>query len=179
NIGVRHLMRGVTGIKGDFSRRQYKLRSPTCQQELELSKFNWQELAGLSSPGSRASLEQEIQIYWSLRGSFLFQHHVYPAPDALRVGGLGPQLLAVNYDCRRPINTLRRGFLDIGNDGLLDPIAVHIGLELIDAETQLARVGNKNGSRVVKLSPGSLVSIETIVHFPKLALQLSRLCRAP
>src|SRR6266852_2268628 len=39
NIGVRHLMRGVTGIKTDFSQRQYKGLSPTCQQQLEPRKF--------------------------------------------------------------------------------------------------------------------------------------------
>src|SRR5712691_9025294 len=40
NIDVRHLMRGVAGIKGDDSRRQYKGTPPTCQPKLQLRNFN-------------------------------------------------------------------------------------------------------------------------------------------
>src|SRR6266852_9414787 len=70
NIGVRHLLRGVTGIKSDFSQRQYKGLSPTCQQQLEPRKFKSRKrpsLNGLAVPG-RQRLGGSKTGLQSLRG---------------------------------------------------------------------------------------------------------------
>src|SRR6202047_2357282 len=48
NIDVRHLMRGVAGIKGDDSRRQYKGTPPTCQPKLQLRNFNYRTRLSLA-----------------------------------------------------------------------------------------------------------------------------------
>src|SRR5712692_9950031 len=97
NIGVRHLMRGVTGIKGDFSRRQYKGRSPTCQQELEHRKFKSRKPASLmAGPSSTVSGQESRQE--TLRSCLPFQQDVYSAPETLGIRGFVPQHVGIQKD---------------------------------------------------------------------------------
>src|SRR5712691_213672 len=76
NIDVRHLMRGVAGIKGDDSRRQYKGTPPTCQPKLQLRNFNCRTRLSLAVSQARPSSSPTRSVAYS------------PAADLCRAGGL-------------------------------------------------------------------------------------------
>src|SRR5713226_8713352 len=80
--------------------------------------------------------------------------------------------MSIDEDGRRAVDAQRLCSLDICRDCLLDAIAVHVTLKLIDVESQFPSIRNKYGTRVVELGPRLLVSIKPIVHLPKLILQV-------
>src|SRR5712691_793739 len=91
NIGVRHLMRGVTGIKGNVSRRQYKGTPPTCQPKLQLRNFNCRTRLSLADSSARPSASPTRSVAYS------------PAEGLCRDGGLrhwSPHSAADGYQGR-------------------------------------------------------------------------------
>src|SRR6266849_8203591 len=91
NIDVRHLMRGVAGIKGDDSRRQYKGTPPTCQPKLQLRNFNCRTKLCLAVGWARPFASPTRSAAYS------------PAEDLCRDGGLrrwSPHSAADGYQGR-------------------------------------------------------------------------------
>src|SRR5438045_4914905 len=68
NIDVRDLMRGVAGIKGDDSRRQYKGTPPTCQPKLQLRNFNCRTRLSLAAGRGRPSSSPAKSVAYSPAG---------------------------------------------------------------------------------------------------------------
>src|SRR5260221_2897079 len=98
NIDVRHLMRGVAGIKGDDSRRQYKGTPPTCQPKLQVRNFNCRTKLSLADSPARSFGSPTRSVACSA------------AADLWRDGGLrhwSPHSAADAYQGRRSACRLR------------------------------------------------------------------------
>src|SRR5229473_6693714 len=163
NIDVRHLMRGVTGIKGDESRRQYKGTPPTCQPKLQLRNFNCRRRLSLASARARSSA--------SRLGAWLtLQQKIYAAAEAFRIGRLIAQQMGIKEDRWRAGHAQRSAALDVGADSLIHLVTFHVAAELLDIQTKFARIRDENWTRIRSVSPGALIAIEPIMHLPKLLL---------
>src|SRR5713226_4892361 len=163
NIGVRHLMRGVTGIKGDESRTQYKGTPPTCQPKLQLRNFNCRRRLSLASARARSSA--------SRLGAWLtLQQKIYAAAEAFRIGRLIAQQMGIKEDRWRAGDAKRSSTLNVGRDSLLDLIALHVSRKSLDIQSKFARIRNKNRTRIRQISPHLLIAVKSIVHLPRFVL---------
>ena len=86
--------------------------------------------------------------------------------------------LAIQKEDRRPIDTERLAASQIGLNSLGDFRAVHVGHETSEIEVELGRVFLQLRPNISGGNPGPAISVERVVHFPKLALQCGRLRRA-
>ena len=105
---------------------------------------------------------------------FELQNDVEPAANPVEVRGLGAQLLTFDEDGRSAIDTLGPCPLNVSTNDLIDPVALHIVLELIDIQPQLPRIGNKDRARICQVYPGALITIKPVVHLLELILQARR-----
>ena len=78
--------------------------------------------------------------------------------------------MGIQKDCGRAGYTHGCAALNISANPLVNLVALHILLELIDVETKLARIRNKYRTGIVQFGPLFLIAIEPIMHLPKLVL---------
>src|SRR2546421_1723056 len=110
-------------------------------------------------------------------GAFLSKQEVDAASDALRRGSLRAQLPAIYQNCGRSDNSQRGGLLRIGSNATVHLGAVHVPVEALDVQSQVARISNEDRTRISFISPRFLVAVKPVVHFPEVILSPSRFGR--
>src|SRR5689334_19775549 len=75
----------------------------------------------------------------------------------------------------RSSNTLSASALDVSADFLIDYVAPQVAIESVEIQAQLFCIRLKNRPRIGELRPILLISIEQVMHLPKLILITRRL----